>query len=622
MSTEEKNTEVIKGNERSKAFLLGFLANITSNYHVYKKSNLEKQSLKIAKALEEKEVIQFAGNWKVVAGPFLKTSEVKHKYHAKKHVVDNLLYVAQSMDDRSQFIIGIAGTNGISSAGWFDQDFKVDTTVKWPPQFLDLPDMEAGSISTGGSNGLKNLWTTKDKSGKTLWSFIEKIATQSSITLSIAGHSLGGSLAPILGAAIADSLEYAGLLNMVTVKVFPTAGPTPGDEGFATHLASKSDYLAIYNQNDIVPLSWNFETKELQNLKDAYARCQVGDKKINPNNTITKNMLDWAEALPGKHQYAREPKPCPATFKTENWSNPCVNPTTEEKVNKFAKLFSNKNISSNLEVLNGKAPLTDNDRHNLARFFIEAGYQHVAAYGNPSSKEHVNLDFPACVQIAIKPFFHKIGKYDLWLYTQLVNEFAQLTKMAAEWFSKKHSLDLSLPEIEITEAEMMAEFEENFGSEGQGLSLIGPFSQWLEADTEQSVDENVEEDAEHVEPVQWGKQKVKITVKAIGEDFVIKSISGDCPDNWKGKTFRDGHADFVKHSLNYQSLIGEFDINGKELGTTICTIKFASPKVEKNYFNCKGYDGKNYIVKVISAGNQSRHGSLGDCAISIERVRS
>ncbi|WP_342373752.1 hypothetical protein NVS55_20115 [Myxococcus stipitatus] len=191
-------------------------------------------------------------------------------------VADNVMYVAHN-SQANCFFVGIAGTNGNSDLkhNWYDTDCldnNVSTLVPFPSGITPTNSTRsggpsAGNVSLGAAMGTTNLLNMQDpQSGRSLQSMLS-LVQNSSATLIIAGHSLGGSLCPTLARWLFTG--FNDLQPWKAVYVLPTAAPSTGDQGFvdgfsqvfpATSIAGVSPYgywnQVIWNEYDVVPHGW------------------------------------------------------------------------------------------------------------------------------------------------------------------------------------------------------------------------------------------------------------------------------------------------------------------------------------------------------------------------------
>jgi len=462
-------------------YALSMLSNLNSNYPAETQQDLYNQADKVKMVLAETSFQDFAGKWSVVWGPGLLSKEEKPSTATEsKWVAHNAMFMLKK-EGCEEYFIGVAGTNGISAFDWFKEDFEVSTMVAWPPKYLNAGKLlEDCKIAEGTNTGLEILWKMKGSQEKetTLFEYITQLLTNlgpNKCTIAIGGHSLGGCLAPVLGVALVDALKHADLTHnttlasRVTVVVHPTAGPTPGNQGFANHMGDSVDYSAIINQNDAVPQAWDFEG--LRELKGAYDNVDFGGVKLSPNKGIVHNFLRWAQSLPGSNIYRRRPKSAEKEFQVHEWRqkvytslDPDHPEKTKEMVNKFSGIFLHYKIFFNAQKLKGK--YERNFRSQLAAFFLQMGAQHVKAYSNQTEMpESSGLVIPKKVQELMSAQYYKPTKdMEKWIIAQLIDELAELTKRAAQWLKKQPKL-ASLEEPQGPIAEFSNEREEESLSE-------------------------------------------------------------------------------------------------------------------------------------------------------------
>ena len=183
-------------------------------------------------------------------------------------VSDNTMMMVYS-PSQATIVIAIAGTNPDSVFDWSSEDFAVSTMVSWS-SVVGTNNVPANAyISTGTDTGLQILLGMPANTGATgspdlitaLSNFLALESTPSGLTLAVTGHSLGGALSPTMAAYLNDILQNGNnwnSTNKVTGKIqaWPTAGPTPGEQNFASHLETSLAYTSQYNIVDAVPHAW------------------------------------------------------------------------------------------------------------------------------------------------------------------------------------------------------------------------------------------------------------------------------------------------------------------------------------------------------------------------------
>lgn len=196
------------------------------------------------------------GQWDVVWGPaVLETA-------GGTGSIANLIYAVQNHDDPSQYVIAIAGTNFNTALDSLVEDDLVFVQVPWVYSL----EAQGAKISLGAAIGLLNLQTvtpeaTVPGTGTTLMHFLRGIV-KTKVSITVAGHSLGGALASVVALWLADTQQ--GLIlpwdffKNATIGAHTYAGPTAGNSVFANYVYRKLGDLLVpsYNSIDAIPHAW------------------------------------------------------------------------------------------------------------------------------------------------------------------------------------------------------------------------------------------------------------------------------------------------------------------------------------------------------------------------------
>jgi hypothetical protein len=161
---------------------------------------------------------------------------------------DNFLFAAT--DGGGQVVVAIRGTypNPFSEAYWHDgsQDSPFGSMVEWPGA-------PGAKISAGTSTGFNNLLALRDAKGQGIVDFIAALPATTAVT--VTGHSLGGTLAPVL------ALRLAAATPRRALAATSFAGLTPGNAAFAALFGSGTPLAGhvrrVYNTLDTVAYGWD-----------------------------------------------------------------------------------------------------------------------------------------------------------------------------------------------------------------------------------------------------------------------------------------------------------------------------------------------------------------------------
>lgn len=232
--------------------------------------------------------------WQCVWGPVALYSDLD--------IVYSLLYIAQK-SGTNEFAFVIRGTTWDSMTAWLDEDFKIDTQVPWNNYYYKAADDI--KISRGSANGFKDLLGMEDAArGHSSW--LSVLTRNPGATVYVTGHSLGGTLTPVLAAYI-WGLSDIYQLNL-SIQPYSFAGLTPGNPAFAAFVDSlfpSSVPWRFHNTLDIAPLLWN-------NLHGVYTIYDAHGLAI-PD--YVKDILDYkTEGIPAYGQPDKSGMALPGQF--------------------------------------------------------------------------------------------------------------------------------------------------------------------------------------------------------------------------------------------------------------------------------------------------------------------
>ncbi len=298
-------------------FSLNSIANAPSN-RTGTKEKLESYAKGlIHDILKNHKIRELIGDWTLVWGPFV--------YQVPgSNVADNAMYIAQSNTTPTEFVVAISGTNPISKYGWIHEDILINPMQDWP--YAKGFKKHKPRISNGTKLGLEALFSMKNESGQTLPVFLNQqveAAKPKPLSVTVTGHSLGGALSPATALALKDLQGEASgwdLQSHASIKVEPTAGPTPGDAAWAEYYDSQlgnptahNPTTRLWNSLDIVPHAWELNMlKEIPALyepqipKSIFISAAVGLAEV--NSLVAGDMrhiCDDTAPLPGQIQHIK-----------------------------------------------------------------------------------------------------------------------------------------------------------------------------------------------------------------------------------------------------------------------------------------------------------------------------
>jgi len=354
--------QVLTLNETQKILTLGWIINALSGEPA--SEDMENRLIEgIDNKLNDSMVKGYIGEWKRVWGPFVYLAEPPFNQYAT-----NAIYVAQK---GNQYVIGVAGTNFKSLHNWFIEDFYVAVQANWA-EYADNkpPGSLPPKISMGTKIGLDNLLKQHQGSGTTIINFLTDQLKEAGekIEIVVTGHSLGGALSPVLALALYEKKSTWDPNNRATLKVFPFAGPTPGNAAFAEYYRQRlgENTTRIWNSLDIVPHAWN--QVMLSKLPTLY------EPEI-ASNPLIKIYVNIAKILSVRGSYTNVKWLTPALegkFRPPGQTPETSSKQVELDVQLSESLKSAVTATEELSVLD--------DNNGFEQFMAQALEQHIDAY--------------------------------------------------------------------------------------------------------------------------------------------------------------------------------------------------------------------------------------------------
>jgi hypothetical protein len=338
----------------------------------------------VTKAMSDATITKCVGtDWQLAWGPIIYSNEP----HANNVVADNTMMMVYSPSQKL-IIVSIAGTNIDSTYGWLKEDFNVSTTVTWQSVVgagvSDNIPADA-AISEGTNLGLEALLSMQDNNGHTLIDALSSLLAQSTtgsgLELAVAGHSLGGTLSPVMALYLQNittdsSLNWNTSGKVTTVSAWPTAGPTPGEANFATYLPTIVSYTSRFNTLDVIPQAWESDhLATVPSLYDSYIKPVSGAVPadavlgvlttaafLNSNDIVIDGIS--ITVTQNNYQQAQPRTPITGTF--------ALLKDMEYYIG-INEIFNDLTVPAALQQY-------QNYLTNFARFILQMGYQHTTAY--------------------------------------------------------------------------------------------------------------------------------------------------------------------------------------------------------------------------------------------------
>ncbi|MGK8503568.1 lipase family protein [Nocardia asiatica] len=187
------------------------------------------------------------GGWEIVWGPGVAV------FDTDLYAV-NALYMVRSTEDRSRYVIAMAGSSDALVFDWLVEDSFITQT----PWFAN----NAAMHTIGTAIGVKTLLNIEPSgqrpgAGHTLPEFLSTLGDKA-IDLTVTGHSLGGALSPTLALFLRDTQWLWDNSEKARISVLSTAGPSFCNQEFVDYTTERLQRVQRYaNDLDIVPHMWN-----------------------------------------------------------------------------------------------------------------------------------------------------------------------------------------------------------------------------------------------------------------------------------------------------------------------------------------------------------------------------
>ncbi|MEU2037212.1 lipase family protein [Nocardia niwae] len=187
------------------------------------------------------------GGWEIVWGPGVALFDTDL-------FAVNALYMVRSTEDRSRYVIAMAGSTDALVFDWLVEDSFILQT----PWFAN----NAALHTIGTAIGVKTLINIRPSgnrpgAGHTLPEFLSALGDKA-IDLTVTGHSLGGALSLTMALFLRDTQWLWDNSEKARISVLSTAGPSFCNQEFVDYTSQRLQRVQRYaNDLDIVPHMWN-----------------------------------------------------------------------------------------------------------------------------------------------------------------------------------------------------------------------------------------------------------------------------------------------------------------------------------------------------------------------------
>lgn len=395
-STDDASSQALKAEKHFYHAWLADCINDISKFDIYESwavqylTNLATK--RISSATTNQYIRPVIGNEQLVWGPVLVVHDQGDNFFASK----NLMYCVKSTQSgKTEYNIGIAGTNEISEFDWLMEDFDVKNQVSGPL---------GGKIAAGTAVGISNL-QRMTSNGESLISFLNKELAKGAAEINVCGHSLGGALTQVYSALLKSQLSANAKIN-----AWVYAGPTAGDLQFANTMDQLQSYQAYNNTLDVVPHAW--QKDRLNKCCDIYSLIRTCDSKIGKVSTID-GFITYLLAQSANLGYTMPKNEFSFTGDVSNMSKGACD-TLQDIVDVFWYGGSTNDLYGYLYDINSTcsagSTLTQDEFYRFFYYMAQMADQHTTAYFK-NFFGHETSDFQNAIKTLVPGETSDIGQF-------------------------------------------------------------------------------------------------------------------------------------------------------------------------------------------------------------------
>ncbi|WP_051023064.1 lipase family protein [Nocardia pneumoniae] len=228
------------------------------------------------------------GGWEIVWGPGVAL------FDTDLYSV-NALYMVRSIEDRSRYVIAMAGSSDALVFDWLVEDSFILQT----PWFAN----NAAWHTIGTAIGVKTLLGIRPSgprpgAGHTLPEFLSMLGDKA-IDLTVTGHSLGGALSLTLALFLRDTQWLWDNSEKARISVLSTAGPSFCNKEFVNYTTQRLQQVKRYaNDLDVVPHMWN--PPDIDGAKALYSK---NNQPAPGGMEVVFDLLETQASLSGQYAH-------------------------------------------------------------------------------------------------------------------------------------------------------------------------------------------------------------------------------------------------------------------------------------------------------------------------------